>query len=185
MGVDCGFAAPGIAIVSACADGTLEFIDGECIETERSAERESVATDDFRRISFIGNWLREASDTYRPDVVVLELPMSGARGAMAIKGMAYATAISVTVVQSYFKCKTLQLISPYDSKRWCTLKVKAEKEEMIRAVSSIFPDITWPNLKKKKAIDVRKSEAIADSLAAILTFLRIKPLTISSQSVNP
>jgi hypothetical protein len=104
---------------------------------------------------------------------------------MAIKGMAYATAISVTVVQSYFNCKVLQLVSPYDSKRWCTLKVKAEKEEMIRAVSSIFPDITWPNLKKKKAIDVRKSEAIADSLAAILTFLRIKPLTISSQSVNP
>jgi hypothetical protein len=88
--------------------------------------------------------------------------------------MAYATAISVMVVESYFKCKVLQLISPYDSKRWCTGDPMAKKQAMIDAVSYFFPDITWPIMKKKKGIDMKKAEAIADSIAAVLTFLRIK-----------
>lgn len=184
LGIDCGFGAPGMAVVMAepvLINGSqfhtnprkLEFIFGECIKTERLQDRQSVAYDDCRRISAIGKWLRDHHDRFQPDIVVMEIPFSGARGAMAIKGMAYATGISVSVAESYFKCKILQLCSPYETKKWCTGNTKAEKMEVINAVSKHFPDVSWPRLKKKDALDLDRCEAIADSLAAILTFLRV------------
>lgn len=185
MGVDCGYGAPGLAVVSsepALINGhtfntnprKLVHVFSECIKTERNQDRQSVATDDCRRISDIGRWLREHYSRWKPNVVVMEVPFSGARGAMAIKGMAFATAISVSVADSFFtECLVLQLCSPYDTKKWCTGNTKAEKDDVISAVSTVFNNVPWPKLKTKDKLDSDRCEAIADSLAAVLTFLRV------------
>ena len=178
MGVDCGYGAPGLAIVKTWAeDGApLIFEFGECIETERAADRQSVAYDDCGRISTISEWLRKNYDKWKPHIVSMEIPMSGARGAMAIKGMAFAMAVSIATADSYFNDSlVLQLCTPYETKRFCTGKSKADKDEMIKAVEMWFksPPV-WPRMVRKNGIDSKKSEAIADSIAAVLTFLQVK-----------
>jgi len=176
MGIDCGYTHPGCAIVdfdnTSADQPILDFKHGETLETERREDRVSVILDDHRRISMISKWLRETHDRFRPSLVVLELPTSGARSALAIKGMGFATALTIATVESYFKHDKLELISPYDSKLWCCGDRHAEKDEVIKAVSKFFPNVPWPTMKRKKGINSALAEGIADSLAAILYIVK-------------
>jgi Holliday junction resolvasome RuvABC endonuclease subunit len=163
-----------MAVVHAGQDKSLACLYGGCITTERAKERQSVAVDDCQRIADITRWICTIYDEWEPEVVVLETPMSGARSAMAIKGMAFSTAMCMATAVAHFRCEILQLISPYDSKKWLTGNSHAEKDQMIKVVSGHFPDVVWPKMRKKQGIDLTRAEAIADALAAALTYLRTR-----------
>ena len=175
---DAGFTAPGaVAIEYDPRTKQVKGLGHSLISTERSADRTSVASDDCHRINRIINWLMATQSAWKPLVAVVEIPLSGARSALAIKGMAFATAVTFSTIKVGFGCLVFQVVTPYETKRWCTGNHDAPKEEMIKAVSSTF-NVDWPKqVRHKNELDWPKCEAIADAYAAGLTFLRIKPAT--------
>ena len=107
------------------------------------------------------------------------MPLSGGRSALAIKGMAMAAGYTVallSVLKSTFGFKVLYY-TPYDTKRICTGNHHAEKEEMISAAREAWPTVDFPKKKTRKqgvfSIHPGRSEAMADSLCAILTHVRL------------
>lgn len=187
VGIDAGYSRPGLASVSFL--GPVFTLAGSNIcgvgylETERLAtENETtVAIDDTRRITELTFWLRESLIAHRPDLVVVELPLSGGRSAQAIKGMAMAagyTVAAVTILSVTLGFKTFYY-SPYETKRVCAGRIHAEKCEMIDAALKAWPDLEqhFPQARVKKGQPPKRhpdrSEAIADAACAVLTHVRM------------
>jgi NADH:ubiquinone oxidoreductase subunit C len=149
-------------------------------ETERKSDKNTkVAVDDARRITESCEWMRTKVLEHEPDLVVVEMPISGAKSALAIKGMAMAAGYTIallTLMKVTLQFKVVYY-SPYDTKRICTGNHHAEKEEMIKAAADVWPDVNFPMKKTRKngvfTIHPGRSEAMADSLCAILTHVRL------------
>jgi Holliday junction resolvasome RuvABC endonuclease subunit len=149
-------------------------------ETERQAGKNTkVTADDTRRIKESCLWLQELITRFKPKLVVVELPLSGAKSSLAAKGMSFATGYTVgllTLLQEPLGFKIVYY-TPYDTKKVCCGHRHAEKDQMIKAAAHAFPHVVWPQKRVKKGnppeYHPAKSEAIADSLCAILTFVRL------------
>lgn len=174
LGVDAGFSAPGAVIVDYSSLANSHIVHVGCVTNEKE-KASSVALDDIRRIGQVVDFLRGLVSLYQPELAIIELPLSGARSARAIKGMAYATAIAVTVVQ-VLKVPFIP-INPYENKRLSAGAQHAEKEEVISAVHAVWEDIPWPMKvsrgKMTNRPDERQQEAIADALSTIIAYSKL------------
>jgi Holliday junction resolvasome RuvABC endonuclease subunit len=185
LGADAGFLRPGLVIVD-IDESTLDLetstvLEVMTIETERMDKKSrklqdvSVAEDDASRIKKIVVGIEDIVTRHRPKLAIVELPISGAKSSVAAKGMAFASATFVSTLYC-LKVDTV-LISPYDNKIGSTGNVKAEKEEVIAAVVSIWPDISWPLMRSKsraKEPDNGKLEALSDALSTIITYVKLR-----------
>ena len=150
------------------------------LSTDRQVEKGTyVAEDDARRIKDISIWLATKIEEYSPNVVAVELPFSGAKSALAIKGMAFASGLAVSTLAVLNMRRpvpyTVAYFLPNQTKVECTGNRNAEKEEMIVAAANTWPDVVWPKIKLKSRsweIKIDESAAIADSLCAVLTYVR-------------
>ena len=184
MGIDAGYGRPGLSVVQFSGPTwdhkTSTLVFSGYFETERKSDKNTkVAVDDARRITESCEWMQSKVVQFNPDLVVVEMPLSGGRSALAIKGMAMAAGYTVallSVLKSTFGFKVLYY-TPYDTKRICTGNHHAEKEEMISAAREAWPTVDFPKKKTRKqgvfSIHPGRSEAMADSLCAILTHVRL------------
>jgi Holliday junction resolvasome RuvABC endonuclease subunit len=176
LGIDAGFTHPAFSVVRFRGPPfsleSSEVVFTQCMTTERAPrdERKSVADDDVSRIEIISDALTRLVRDFKPNLVAVELPLSGARSALAIKGMAYSTAIAAVTLRRLGA--NVIYFTPYDTKRCLTGDPAAEKAQMIEAVNRTWPNIQWPKLKsarRKHEVDIVQAENIADSLATIIT----------------
>lgn len=168
-GLDAGFRLPGISVVDTFSTPpTLIFVDSH--ETERS-DQGYVALDNVRRLESTAKWMIDIIHRFHVTEVAVELPNSGARSSSAARAMALTTGQIVGTLTALGKPTHYYL--PHETKRYCTGNKDAEKDQMIEAVSSIWPSIPWPSLKRHKRPDPKKMEAISDSLAVLVTHLRL------------
>lgn len=178
MGVDAGFGAPGIAIVEVTNETTLigsRVVELFCCVTTRDQDRDYVIYDDACRIRAVADLFNDVLRKYTPDLAVVELPHGGAKSALAIKGMAYASAIAITTFHTR-RIRTAYL-NPYTNKRASTGDHQADKEMVICGVVSRWESIPWiPKVYKKKkpaliSPDSQKQEACADALSAVIAYV--------------
>jgi len=176
LGIDAGFGAPGLAVVE-LPYGSWDLTGSKilavkCVVTSRSAERESVASDDVRRILETSRAIRDLVREHTVTFAVVELPLAGSRSFHAAKGMAYASALTVSTL--YTLNVATALINPYANKRGSTGDNRAEKEDVIGAVHRVWADIPWPlkTVRKRQTNhpDEQQQEAIADALSTIITY---------------
>jgi Holliday junction resolvasome RuvABC endonuclease subunit len=184
IGIDAGYSRPGLSVVK--FEGPVwdhrksQLVFSGFFETEREANKVTkVAADDSRRIRESCHWMRSIVTKNRPDLVVVEMPLSGGRSAMAIKGMAMAAGYTVammTVLEVDLQFKTVYY-SPYDTKKVCAGDPHAEKDKMIEAAQRAWPSVKFPmKATRRKGVLSQhpgRSEAMADSLCAILTHVRL------------
>lgn len=184
IGIDAGYSRPGISVVKFTGktwdNRESELVFSGFFETEREADKNTkVAVDDARRIRDSCVWMRSIVTQNSPKVVIVEMPLSGGRSALAIKGMSMAAGYTVammSLLEIDLQFKTVYY-SPYDTKRVCTGNPHAEKDEMIAAAQRAWPSVKFPLKKTRKngvlTIHPGRSEAMADSLCAILTYVRL------------
>lgn len=173
LGLDVGYALPGIAVVKFKDPpvlATSEVLKIGVFESKRNSDSRRT-DDDVRRITAASLWIKEQIKLYRPDLVVAELPLSGARSAQAIRAMALATGYVVGCLATLGV--PVMYVTPYDTKKACAGHIHAEKDDMIAAADTAWKDkIEWPVSRGKRLSEI-KAEAMADALCAILTwFLR-------------
>lgn len=173
FGIDAGFTAAGFAVVETSQGPYGKILHAECYQTARTPpkKRKSVTEDDARRIVELVSRMQWIASQFSPDAIVMELPTGGARGAGAIKGMAFSTGTTITA--AHFLKIPFAIINPFQNKVASTGKTHGDKAEVMRSAEACWPGIVWPKLKNGK-IDYVRSEAIADALSCILA--RIKGL---------
>lgn len=178
FGIDAGFTAPGFAVVD-IQSLPGKILHAECVQTERTSKANfkklklRVSEDDARRICVITTRISEIVQEFKPDLVVAEVPTGGARGANAIKGMAFSTAM--TVAACNVLRVPLRLITPTQNKKGSTqLDKTAEKDAVFEAVSMTWPEFQWPRMKTREDIDEIQCWAIADALSCVMTYSSMK-----------
>jgi len=177
LGIDTGFSAPGFGLVEFdvfpdLARSRVTSV-GSIITEPRKDGRIYKAWDDARRIREVVDQLLWFVDRNTPNVIVLELPISGARDANAIKGMAFSLAMFVAAVHTMEI--TTVYVTPHQNKEATTGHKLGDKELVIKKVKEIWPDVPW--IKKVKRgkltdeIDPRKQEAVADALSTVVCYV--------------
>jgi Holliday junction resolvasome RuvABC endonuclease subunit len=142
LGIDAGFSAPGYAVLELTPD-TAKVLTAGCIQTKAISKKQrrtdSVykSEDDARRIEEIAVSLAQVIREWSPDVAAVELPSAGAKSAAAIRGMAYATSVTASVL-ALTKIPVYYL-TPRASKVSTTGDGAAEKMKMVEYVSREFP----------------------------------------------
>ena len=177
LGIDCGFSAPGLAVVEFDAFPDLSrsrVIDVGCIITEsRKDGRIYKAWDDARRIREVVDLLLRFVDRHKLNMVVMELPISGARDANAIKGMAFSLAMFVAAVHTMEITTTY--VTPHQNKLATTGHKFGDKSLIIKRVQEIWPGIPWiTKIKRGKPtneVDPRRQEAVADALSTVVCYV--------------
>lgn len=179
LGIDCGWSKPGFALVEirTTAPGTVVY--SECFETHAMAgkQRKKLSVkkyaDDARRVIELSDKIAEVCSTYRPDVVVVEMPTSGGQSASALKGMCMGAATLVATLRRVGI--TPIMITPTQNKHAAGGDKELEKQRVVDSVKAVWPDYAgWPRMKKyKDRFDNESCWAIADALSCILTVLQM------------
>lgn len=134
------------------------------ITTSKSKSKTTrVSEDRAWRASVLALSLAHIISENRVQGVIGELPHGGAQSYTAglMMGMAVASVSSVCAVMNI----PTEWTNPSDVKKAVTGRGNATKEEMMRAVSELFPDAPFPK-------SVGKFEHIADAAAA---YVALKP----------
>ena len=103
LAVDPGFAATGLALMEKADDGNWVPLELKCVRTEKNLAKHAVrvADDDAARIQFAA---KEISDMILHNSVkrmVVELPDGGGQSARAVRAMALATGMIVTLAEAH------------------------------------------------------------------------------------
>lgn len=163
---------------------TSRVVDVRCIVTKATPKGKTYkAWDDARRIREVVSELLQIVDQHLPNVVVLELPISGARDANAIKGMAFSLAMFVSAVHTMEL--TTVYVTPHQNKEASTGHKLADKSLVIEKVKEVWPNVPWI-LKTRRGkltseIDTDRQEAVADALSTVLCY--VKQARTGKQSV--
>jgi Holliday junction resolvasome RuvABC endonuclease subunit len=191
MGVDVGYALPGLCVVE--VDGTTlkSLLHAEGFKTKGLTTKQrrtgGVTTiyksaDDARRMLEISDRIAEIVEKFQPDLAVLELPTAGAKSASAIKAMALASATAVVtfrrlgVEQAY--------ITPRQNKWGSTQDKDAQKVAVHVAAKRLFPDFKWP-LKKKGNLDKETAWAISDAISCVSTWASVFNRQLAAPTRSP
>lgn len=171
LGLDAGFSLPGYAVVDT-VENTVLCCGG--ISTARTSKKERknqpnfyVSHDDARRVTHIFAELKQIVNRYKPTVACVELPIGAGRSSAAVKGMAYAAAISAVLV---YDCELEPVwITPRQNKLASTGIADAEKEQVWEGVQRRFANVSWPR-NRRGDYDRLTCWAIADALSTIMYY---------------
>lgn len=82
-------------------------------------------------------------DDIRIRALFAELPVGGGRGASALRGMAFGTAILTSFMKLQLPEMPRRYFSPYDLKEYLTGTTKASKDAVVQRVRELFPAVEW------------------------------------------
>jgi len=116
---------------------------------ERKRRGLSAAHNNIARIEKQVDHLLWLDGTYRPIAYFVEVPHGGAKGALAIRAMAYATALISATLRALDKDKPVTYILPSEVKELVGGHTTAAKEILANAVRSAWPDIDWKSAGSK------------------------------------
>lgn len=160
-GIDIGFAHTGISLF-AVANQTMEYLDSECYTTKKvKGSKASVAQQDADRILLMITSVIDYLKSANVDLVIIELPVGGARSSRSARALAISTAMSV-FIPYHLGCKYI-FVTPREVKLATTGNPNAEKKDIIKAMGILFPNI----LKHNKG----KQEHISDSIGCVIARL--------------
>lgn len=156
ISIDPGFASTGYAVWG-LSKISSDLIGFGVIKTEKSQRKTTrVSDDDASRCCDIAEGLHDLIKKYNPDVALMELPISGAKSATALKCMSMASACAIAA----FKVLEIpvEFAAPQEVKLAAIGKRSATKGEMIAWAKEIYPHDDYP----KAAATM---EHIADAIA--------------------
>jgi Holliday junction resolvasome RuvABC endonuclease subunit len=163
IGIDTGFASFGLADLQFGGGGVLELLRATVLRTEKSAKKKEVlaASDKLRRVAELSTGLSEWLDD---DVVAIccesmSLPRQAAVSCMI--GLAFGM---LGALAQQRDIPILQ-VSPQNLKLAVAGSKSATKDEVIAAVSKMFPKTPWP-----KATGLH--EHMADAIGAVIACLQ-------------
>ena len=107
------------------------------------------AHDNIARIEKQVDHMAAIDAKYAPVAYFIEVPHGGAKGALAIRAMAYATASIVATLRLLAKERPVVYLLPGDIKELVGGKLTASKETLANAVRSFWPDIDWNSAGSK------------------------------------
>jgi Holliday junction resolvasome RuvABC endonuclease subunit len=110
---------------------------------ERKRRGLAVAHQNVARIQEQAECLVELHRTHQPSGYFVEVPHGGAKGAIAIRSMAYATATIATALKVLAPETPAVFMLPSDIKELVGGKLAASKEMIASAVRNFWPDINW------------------------------------------
>jgi len=136
------------------------IIDTGVIRTKKVKNKLSVSENNINTINYIVYELDKILDKY-PEISYIngELSHGGSQSAISANQLGMAFAIIVTYVN--LKKIPSKWCSPNAVKKVVCGKLKAEKEEIIEAITKLYPDYKFP---KAKCL----SEHICDAIGAYL-----------------
>jgi len=110
---------------------------------ERKRRGLSAAHNNIARIEKQVDHLLWLDGEYSPIAYFVEVPHGGAKGAIAIRSMAYATCLIVTTLRVLAKDVPATYMLPSEIKDLVAGSTTASKEELASAVRSFWPKIDW------------------------------------------
>ena len=131
-------------------------------EKERKRRGLSAAHNNIARIERQADHMLMLDKKFTPVAYFSEVPHGGAKGALAIRAMAYATATLATVLRVVAKDRPVVYLLPSDVKELIGGKTTASKETLASAVRNFWPSIDW---NKWGAL----SENVTDAAAVCLS----------------
>jgi Holliday junction resolvasome RuvABC endonuclease subunit len=134
-----------------------EVITSGCIKTEPEQKKRRIRTSDdrYRRTVEIVQRLQDLIKMHNVNYILSEAP-HGSQNASAAVMIGIVTGITTTISE----CMNvpIEYYSEQDAKKMVLGKKAATKDDMVKAIHKLYPDLVWRNIKY---ID----EAIADALA--------------------
>jgi len=98
-----------------------------------------------KQVAFVVNLHR----LYDPAAYFIEIPHGGAKGALAIRAMAYATTLLVASLQILADGRPVTYMLPSEVKELVGGKTTSSKEELASAVRTFWPTVDWAKHGKK------------------------------------
>lgn len=149
---------------------TLGVSDAVLPPKKKRDRKKTVTAYTVERIEQQVDFVRQLHYAYDPVAYFAELPHSGAKSALAIKGMAIATAYLVTTIHLLSRPDVLRrFFLPSAIKKCLCGHNDASKLEIARAVIAYWPEVgDWPGFKviKKKKTKGKKGVVVEEDKAA-------------------
>ena len=128
----------------------------------------SVTDKNIRRILLQVDTVKRLHKQYKPVGYFIEMPHGGAKGALAIRGMSFATAYLATALYLLAPRVARTVFLPNQVKAAVTGNRNASKLDIARAVIEYWPEINdWPGFKVIEKRKIRKGEKIVEQDKAI------------------
>ena len=117
---------------------------------ERKRRGLSAAHNNIARIEKQVDHVMKLHENYFPSAYFIEVPHGGAKGALAIRAMAYATAMLAAALRVLCgkECPVVYIL-PSEVKELVGGKTTASKEELASKVRNFWPDIDWNSAGSK------------------------------------
>ena len=176
VGIDSGLATCGIAVLRLLPAGEELVYTG--VFTSKPSDRKQAvrAADDLaRRARELAVVLSSVLEQHRPIAIAIEAP-SWPRNAGSAAKMGAAFGVVFALAQRF----DLPLVqaSPMDVKKAVTGRKTASKDEVVLAVETRFPAITWPP-------QTGLWEHAADAVGVVLACLDSEPLRMARRLCAP
>ena len=141
----------------AVLDWNGNIVDVGCIKTDSQHKKQRIrkGDDTVRRVAEINQQLLKVIKEYNVNYILSELP-HGSQNASAATMIGIVIGIMQTISNS--KELGIEWYGENDSKKAVLGKQSATKQEMVDAISKLFPEMRWTGKKYK-------DEAIADAMA--------------------
>jgi Holliday junction resolvasome RuvABC endonuclease subunit len=137
---------------------------------ERKRRGLSAAHNNIARIEKQVDHLIKLHAGYTPRAYFVEVPHGGAKGAMAIRAMAYATATIVATLRALTVGTPVTYILPSEVKELVGGKTTASKAELASAVRNFWPDVDWDAPGKTKKDNMTDAGAVCLAMRFHQTF---------------
>lgn len=172
LGVDPGFSSLGWAAVEVVGRNALPKYCG-VISTEKDLRKNTRNSEDnIKRAQGILAQLNSIAELYRPVLLCTET-MSWPRNAGVVAKMGIAWGVIASF--AYSRMIPVVQASPIDIKRKLTGNGKASKEDMILAVTSMFPELVLPSQEAKQ-------EHAVDAVGAVIACMDTQEMLYAGRS---
>lgn len=137
-------------------------------EERRLFKRLTVTQQNIRRILTQVNTVKRLHRKYKPVGYFIEMPHGGAKGALAIRGMSFATAYLATSIHLLAPKACCTVFLPNQVKKAVTGDRNASKLDIARAVIDYWPEIgEWPGFKVIAKRKTKKGKKVVEQDKAI------------------
>lgn len=125
-------------------------------KSEHALRQKSVTEKNIHRILMQVDVVEQLHEKYEPIGYFIEMPHGGAKGALAIRGMSFATAYLATAIHLLAPGTCCKIFLPNQVKKIVTGDRNASKLDIAKVVTKFWPSIKhWPGFK---VIEKRKTK---------------------------